>query len=276
MRRTLEGTADVNGAGISYELAGEGHPLVLLHAGLADGRMWDSQFDALAEHYRVLRYDRRGFGRTPLVAGAFSHLSDLAGLVAHLGIERATLVGCSMGGRLALDAALEHPRLVASLVLAGPGVSGYSYAAGAPPQSDELERADASGDLERVNELELQIWVDGPHRRPDEVDPQVRELVREMNLVALSAPGSLAEELPSGVDAARRLGEISAPVLIVVGELDTPRALEAAGVLAAGIRGARLVRMGGTAHLPNMERPEEFNQIVLEFLNEAGAGGVRP
>lgn len=272
MRR--QGRAEVNGASLYYEVAGEGHALVLLHAGICDGRMWDEQFDAFARGHRVVRYDRRGFGRSASPAGAFSHGEDLVGLMRHLGLGRATLVGCSQGGRIALDTALEHPELVASLVLVGSGISGYSYEAGPPPQYHELEKADEAGDVARVNELELQIWVDGPRRSPGEVNPSVRERVREMNLVALSAPASAGEEVPSGVDAAARLGEIRVPVLVVVGELDTPRTLEAAGVLAEGIRGARLARMGGAAHVPNMERPEEFNRLVLQFLGDSGAGRV--
>lgn len=268
MRRT-RGTAEVGGARFHYELAGEGRPLVLLHAGICDGRMWDGQFDALAALRRVLRYDRRGFGRTTQGAGAFSHVEDLAGLLRHLGLGRAALVGCSQGAKISLDFALKRPELVESLVLVAPSVSGYTHAAPPPPEYEEIERADASGDVERVNELELRIWVDGPRRSPGEVDRGVRELVREMNLAALRA--SAGEELPSGVAAAGRLGEVRAPTLVVVGDLDTPQTLEAAGALASGIPGARLEVVRGAAHLPSMERPEEFNRLALDFLR--GAGG---
>lgn len=270
MSRT-QGTAEVNGASFHFELAGEGRPLVLLHAGICDGRMWDGQFDALAAGRRVLRYDRRGFGRTTQGSDAFSHVGDLAGLLSHLRIGRATLVGCSQGAKIALDFALARPGLVESLVLVAPAVSGYTYEAPAPPQYEEIEQAGAADDVERVNELELQIWVDGPRRPPGEVDRGVRELVREMNLAALTS--SAGEELPSGVSAAGRLGEVRVPTLVVVGDLDTPQTLEAADALAKGIPGARLGVIRGTAHLPNMERPEEFNRLVLDFLGGAGAGG---
>ncbi len=270
MNRT-QGIAEVKGAGFHFELAGEGRPLVLLHAGICDGRMWDGQLGALAEHYAVLRYDRRGFGRTTQGANAFSHVGDLAGLLNHFRIGRTTLVGCSQGSKIALDFALSHPELVDALVLVAPSVSGHTYTAAPPPQYEEIEQAEAAGDVERVNELELQIWVDGPRRSPGEVDQSVRELVREMNLAALNA--SAGEELPSGVSAAGRLGEVHVPALIVVGDLDTPQTLEAADVLARGIPGARLEVIRGTAHLPNMERPEEFNRLVLGFLG--GAEGAR-
>jgi pimeloyl-ACP methyl ester carboxylesterase len=268
MSRT-RGTAGVNGAGFHFELAGEGRPLVLLHAGICDARMWDAQFDALAAARRVLRYDRRGFGRTTQGAEAFSHVEDLAGLLSHFRFGRAALVGCSQGARIALDFALTRPEQVASLVLVSPAVSGYKYAAPAPPQYAEIERADAAGDAALVNELELRIWVDGPRRSPGEVDRGVRELVSEMNLAALSS--SAGEETPPGTRAAERLGEVRAPTLIVAGDLDTPRTLEAADALAAGIEGARLEVVKGAAHLPNMERPEEFNRLVLGFLDGVGA-----
>ena len=269
MRHT-RGTAEVNGAGFNSELAGEGPPLVLLHAGICDGRMWDGQFEALAAAREVLRYDRRGFGGTKQGAAAFSHVEDLAGLLAHFRIGRATLVGCSQGAKIALDFALKRPESVDALVLVAPAVSGYKYTAAPPPQYKEIEQAAAAGDVERVNELELQIWVDGPRRSHVEVDPSVRGLVREMNLVALNA--SAGEELSSGISAAGRLGEVRAPTLVVVGDLDTPQTLEAAGALANGIPGARLEVIRGTAHLPNMERPEEFNRLVLEFLSGPGGG----
>jgi pimeloyl-ACP methyl ester carboxylesterase len=232
--------------------------------------MWDGQFDALAAGHKVLRYDRRGFGRTTQDAAAFSHVGDLAGLLIHFDLGRVTLVGCSQGAKIALDFALARPELVDALVLVAPSVSGYTYAAAPPPQYKEIEQAEAAGDVGRVNELELQIWVDGPRRSPGEVEQGVRELVREMNLAALGA--SAGEELPSGVSAAGRLEEVRVPVLVVAGDLDTPQTLEATHALAGGITGARLGVIEGTAHLPNMERPEEFNRLVLEFLNGSGGG----
>ena len=263
------GTAEVNGAGFHFELAGEGRPLVLLHAGICDGRMWDGQFDALAAAHKVLRYDRRGFGKTTPGAAPFSHVGDLAGVLSHFHFGRATLIGCSQGAKIALDFTLERPESVDSMVLVAPAVSGYTYAAAPPPQYEEIDRADAAGDVERVNELELQIWVDGPRRTPFDVDRGVRALVREMNLVALTS--SVGEETASAVGAAGRLGKIEVPVLVVVGDLDTSQTLEAADALAGGIPGARLEVIKGTAHLPNMERPEEFNRLVLDFLSGAGS-----
>ena len=260
------GFAEVGGAKFYYEIAGEGPPLVLLHAGIADGRMWDEQFQVFAEHYQVLRYDRRGFGKTDMVAGAYSHHRDLYELLKLLQIEHAALVGCSQGAKIAVDFTLEHPEMTDALVLVAPALGGFAFTGDMPRQAEELELAEEAGDMAQVNELELQIWVDGPYRTPDQVDAQVRERVREMNLIALQTPDGLGSEQPLEPAAAGRLAELHTPTLVIVGDLDTPKTLAAAGFLATHIAGARKVEMTGVAHLPNMERPEEFNRHVLSFL----------
>jgi pimeloyl-ACP methyl ester carboxylesterase len=263
------GAADVNGALLYYEVAGEGEPLALVHAGIADGRMWDGQVEALAQRYRVVRYDLRGFGETAMVEGPYSHHEDLRGLLDSLEVERAHLVGCSMGGGAVLDFALHYPDRVGALILVGSAVGGFEGDFEPPEQWDDLVAADEAGDLGRVSDLEVQIWVDGPGRRPEDVDGAVRDLVREMNLIALQNEASgLGEELPPDPPAVDRLSEIRAPALILVGDADQPRTLAAADLLASELPNARKVVMPGTAHLPNMERPEEFNRILLDYLED--------
>lgn len=258
--------ANIGGAKFYYETYGGGRPLVLVHAGIADRRMWDGQVEAFARHFQVIRYDRRGFGRTEMVAGAYSHHDDLYRLLEFLGVGRCCLLGASQGAKTVVDFTLEHPEMAEALVLAAPAVGGFSSDGERPRQWDELEEADGRGDVARVNELELQIWVDGPRRTPEQVDPNVRELVREMNLIALTAPTDLGVEQELEPAAFGRLGEVRVPVLIIAGRLDTPRTLAAADLLGSGIPGARKVLIEGAAHLPNMERPGEFNRHVLAFL----------
>lgn len=263
------GTAEVNGASIHYETLGDGDPLVLVHAGIADGRMWNPQMEAFAERHRVIRYDQRGFGETPAVEGPYSHHEDLRGLLDHLGVERASFVGCSMGGATVLDFALSYPEAVASLVLVCSAIGGFDPEMEPPKEWDELVAADEMGDLERVSELEVRMWVDGPERGPDKVASEIRDLVREMNLIALRNEDSgLGEELELEPPAADRLHEIQAPTLVIAGELDQPRTIQGADLLARSIPEARKVVMPGTAHLPNLESPEEFNRIVLDLLAE--------
>ena len=266
------GYAQVNGASLYYETLGDGEPLVLVHAGIADGRMWEGQLAAFAENHRVIRYDMRGFGRSDMVEEPYSHHEDLRGLLDHLGIERASLVGCSMGGATVIDFVLGNPDRASALVLVGSAVSGFESDEDPPEEWDEVIEADEAGDLERVSELEVRIWVDGPQRGTGEVDAGLRDLVREMNLIALQNEDSgLGEEIPADSPAADRLGEIRVPTLLIVGDLDRPEILARADLLERSVPDVRRVVMRGTAHVPNMEQPEGFNQIVLEFLDEVGA-----
>jgi pimeloyl-ACP methyl ester carboxylesterase len=263
------GEAEVNGARIYYEVAGEGEPLVLVHAGIADSRMWEGQFAAFSERYRVIRYDMRGFGKTEMVDEPFSHHEDLRGLLDFLGVERAHLVGCSMGGGAVLYFALEYPERVGNLVLVGSAIGGFGPDFGPPKEWDELVAADEAGDLERVSELEVRMWVDGPNRAPEDVAVPIRDLVREMNLIALQTEAAgLGEEWEPEPPAADRLHNIHAPTLLIVGDEDQPRIFAAADLLERELPNERKVVMHGTAHLPNMERPEEFNELVLEFLQD--------
>jgi 3-oxoadipate enol-lactonase len=262
--------AEINGAKFHYEISGEGYPLVLVHAGIADGRMWNDQFDVLAERYKAIRYDRRGFGNTAMVAGSFSHHADLYELLKFLKIERAFLVGCSQGAKTVLDLSLEHPEMASALVLISPALSGFIYKGEPPRQAKLLDLAEEAGDLDQVNELELQIWVDGPHRVPTQVDANMRELVGEMNAIALRTPEGLGDEQALEPAAVNRLGEVPAPTLIINGDLDTPRTIAAADYLTEQIASAQHIIMTGTAHLPNMEQPDEFNQHVLSFLGNLG------
>jgi pimeloyl-ACP methyl ester carboxylesterase len=267
------GFAEINGAQIYYEIAGAGQPVIFVHAGIADRRMWDAQFDAFAERYRVLRYDHRGMGKSSMPPGPFALREDLYALARQVEVTPAVLVGCSMGGGAALDCAVEHPDGARALVLVGAGVSGNPLEPGDEmkrlwTQVDELA---GKGDLDGANEIELRMWVDGVRRTPDQVDPTVRELVREMNLASFTRDAEHQQGQPQALEPAAygRLGEVRVPTLVIVGSDDQPLIVETAEILASQIPGARKVVMEGLAHVPNMEKPAEFNQIVLGFLNEA-------
>lgn len=267
MAEVQSGLAEINGTQLYYEVTGSGDALVMVHAGIADHRMWQPQVAALAQDYRVVTYDLRGFGQSPMVDAAYSHTDDLRALLDFLGIERTYLIGCSRGGKMLIDYTLEHPEQVAALIPVCAGVGGLELDEAPPRQWDELVAAFKAGDLERTSELEVQVWVDGPQRTPDEVDPAIRDLVRNMNLIALQVEQSgLGSEQEPATPAYGRLGEISAPTLVIVGDLDQPSVVQAGDVLWQSIPGAQRVVMTGTAHLPNLERPDEFNSHVLEFL----------
>jgi 3-oxoadipate enol-lactonase len=267
------GLAEINGAQLYYEIAGAGQPIVFVHAGIADRRMWDAQFATFAERYRVLRYDHRGMGKSSMPPGPYALRDDLYALVRHFDLAPAVLIGCSMGGSAVLDCALEHLDVARALVLVGAGVSGNSLK---PTEEmnklwEQVDELASKGDLDGANEIELRIWVDGVRRTPDQVDPAVRALVREMNLSSFTRDAEHQQGQPQQMDppAYGRLSEVNLPTLVVVGSDDQPLIFETANILANQIPGARKVVMQGLAHVPNMERPAQFNQIVFDFLDEA-------
>ena len=258
------GMALLEGADLYYEIAGEGPPLVLLHAGFVDRRMWDEQFPVFGRHYRVVRYDRRGFGNSEFAPGPFSHRRDLYQLLKFLGMEQVHLLGCSAGGETIIDFALEHPDMAASLVLVSSSVSGYQFQGQMPQPLQELIAALQAKDLDRAAELAVRIWIDGPQRSPDQVDARIRELGREMSVTNL--PNLFVQEEPLEPPALGRLDRLDAPTLVISGELDAPSVGQMAELLATRIPGAQKAVIPGAAHLPNMEKPEAFNRAVLEFL----------
>lgn len=263
------GFAEVNGARLYYEVRGEGQPLVLIHAGIADRRMWAEQLDTLARHYRVIRYDVRGFGQSrTAVPAAYSDHQDLYGLLRFLDVDRAFVLGVSNGGRIALDFTLTYPQMVAALIPVASALGGYEYTDEATEQKDAAcDEAFARGNIAQAVELNLQLWVDGPQRTAAQVKPEVREQIRLMLTDLCRQPEDSGERSPLEPPAITRLAEIQAPTLVIIGDQDVPDMLTIADVLAAGIGGAKKVTMSGVAHLPNMEKPDEFNQIVLDFLN---------
>ncbi len=263
------GTAHLQGADLYYEIAGEGPSLVLVHAGFVDRWMWDEQFPVFAQHYRVIRYDMRGFGNSKQTPGPFSHRADLYQLLQSLGIERAHLLGCSMGGAIIIDFALEHPEMTTSLVLVSSALGGYRFQGDIPKPLQELVAALQAKDIPRAADLAARIWIDGPRRTPAQVDARIRERGREMSLTAL--PNFFVKEEPLDPPAIERLRELATPTLVMVGELDDPSIATIGELLTTRIAGARKVTISGAAHLPNMDKPEEFNQSVLAFLQQVSA-----
>lgn len=262
-----EGFAEVNGASLYYQVAGAGRPIVLVHAGIADSRMWDAQMAAFAPELKVVRYDLRGFGQSSMPPAPYAHHDDLLGLLRVLDIPSAILVGASMGGDVVTALALEHPEVVDALIIVNSLVGTAERSAGLRAGWQAVDAAFEEGDVEGAIELELRMWVDGPARSPEAVDPNVRERVRVMDtdLFARVAEQEQASERDLEPPASTRLAEIRIPTLVIAGEEDQPDALASADALASGIAGAQHVRMPGAAHLPSMERPAEFNRFVLDF-----------
>lgn len=270
MTHTTSGYLDVGDGRMYYETAGAGAPVMFCHAGFVDSQMWDGQWAAFAERYRVVRFDMRGYGQSDLPGAPISRRADLLRLLDHLDIGQATLVGCSLGGEIALDFALEHAERVAALILVSTAPSGFAMQGAPPRYLLEMLGAAQAGDIELAAELQCRIWIDGSFREPDQVDPQVRERALAMSRIPLAHNTMLridAEPLnPLDPAAAERLGELAAPTLIVVGALDDPELLRAAQVLASAIPHASQQIIPASAHMPSMEQPASFNRLALEFL----------
>lgn len=257
---------ELNGARIHYERAGSGIPLIFLHAGIADLRMWDPQAPAFAAHFDVIRPDQRGFGTSDLPAARWSPIADLLALMDALSLKPAHLVGCSMGGGLALDFALDHPERVSKLVLVGTSVSGGDFGKKYPELWAEVKEADEAHDLDAINRAEMKLFLAGPRRPVERIDARLRELFLDMNGTSLKHDFDSAPSDDIDPPAIERLEEVSARTLLVVGDEDVPPVMDATDVLLQKINGARKAVIHDAAHLPNLEHPEEFNRIVLDFL----------
>lgn len=263
--------AEINGTKIHYDVQGEGTAVVFIHAGIANLGMWDEQMADFTARHRVVRYDLRGWGQTANPPGSFSDHDDLRQLLDLLGIEQAAVVGCSIGGETAVEFAVTHPERVSKLVLVCSGLGGYQY----PdlPDDDPIIKlmtaageAAERGDLDTAAEMETHLWFDGLSRQPQQVAPDKRARAYGLVRAALDVAKGEGQRLPVKPPPIAQLGNITASTLIIVGAEDLPDVAAVAAALEAGVANARRVTLTDTAHLPNVEKPADFNQIVLNFL----------
>lgn len=270
-RQRESGFVNINKAQIYYELAGTGLPFIMIHAGVADNRQWNNEFHHFSKDFKAARYDMRGYGKSEPVEGTFNHLGDLSALVDALELDPPyILMGCSMGGGFAMDYALTNSDQVKALIMVGSGPSGLELDVEKPEKFSEAVKAFEAGDLDRVAELETQIWFDGMDRAPDQVDQDMRQLAYNMNRIAL---GHEVKELGTRQErtdklAFKRLDEIDFPVLIIVGSQDIPYMHAAADYMTERVDSARKIILKNAAHLPNMDQPEQFQRIVSQFLED--------
>jgi pimeloyl-ACP methyl ester carboxylesterase len=251
---------------------GAGPTIVLLHAGVCDRRCWRQVGERLAAAGRdVVAYDRRGFGEVPPAGEPFRHVDDLLAVLDAVSREApAWVVGSSMGGAVALDAALEAPERVAGLVLLAPAVSGdpgpgdEAYNAATDGLADAIDAAFTAGDVEECNRLEVRLWLDGPAGPEGRVSGPPRELALEMNRIVLA--NDIAGESPdgdSGIDAARRVHEIATPTTVACGELDISIKFDSSAELAQALANATYRSLPGRAHVPYLEAPDEIAELIM-------------
>jgi pimeloyl-ACP methyl ester carboxylesterase len=258
----------VNGGTIAAVQAGEGLPVVFLHAGVCDKRMWEQQMAAVAEDgWQAIAYDRRGYGETESADVPFSHLDDLNAVLRKLDIHAAVFVGCSLGGGLAIDFALRYPGRVLGLVLIGTSVTGSPWSATEAESQIEAAEEDAfeRGDWDMLNRVQAHEWLDGPRTQSGRVGGTVRELFLDMNRVALNKPGLSQEERPP--EAWSRVANIGAPTMLLVGDEDFTALIERHDYLSEEMPNAFAAVLEGTAHIPSIERPDLVNSLLLEFLD---------
>jgi 3-oxoadipate enol-lactonase len=252
------------GDAVFCEVTGHGPPLVLTHDAFLHRESWDAQFESLSGSYRVVRWDRRGYGRSDEPRAPYASDDDLARVIASLTEPPAILVGCSNGGLLSLQCALKHPELVAALVLVGPVVSGLSFTEHLTSRGGHRP----GGDLTTAEEIEYwsstDPWLTAP------ANTGARDRLRAL---LTANPNNLRprEHLERAFEspALPRLGEIAVPTLIIAGEHDIADVHAHCGAIEAGIPGATRVVLPGGGHLPHFEVPGEFNIAFLGFL--AGA-----
>lgn len=266
------GFVETNGTQLYYEMMGEGHPLVLLHGGYLDRRMWDDQFSVFADYYQVVRYDIRGFGKSALPQVSYADRQDLYELLQFLGIKKTYLLGLSLGGAIAIDFTLEHPDMVDALILVGSPVPGYPYEVMLTKKElqEKIQQQTplANAMQERNIPAMIDLLMDDPTLVPSPHYPVARQRVREIlsgySFDWVLNPAPKQELIPVAYG---RLAEINVPTLLMVGTDDDIILHRSADKLEQDIPGARRVAISETHHMPNMEKPEEFNQLVLTFLS---------
>jgi pimeloyl-ACP methyl ester carboxylesterase len=249
---------------LCYETAGEGPPVVLVHAGVADHRMWDAVVPSLAEVHTVIRYDLRGFGESAVPAGPFREADDLRRLLDHLGHERVRLVGASWGGRVAVDFTLTHPDRVHSLAILAAPWPRYPWSAEMIAYDEAETAALDAGDLDAAVRVNLDMWLRGPARGWDDVADELAERLRgplRTSLVNQAVVGQHSQGPVTG-----DLAAVSVPTLVGVGKLDVTDFQDIARRYASAIPGAHLVEFATAAHLIALDAPAELSAVLREFL----------
>ncbi|MFC5666385.1 alpha/beta fold hydrolase [Kitasatospora misakiensis] len=241
---------------------GDGLPLVLVHPGVGDSAIWDPVLPALTARHRVIRYDARGFGRSPAPTAGYSLVRDLAAVLDHFGLERTVLVGSSMGGATSISLTLDAPDRVAGLALIVPGVNGFDLTT--PEMYAEVGRLAEAGDLEGIVRYGLSLWGLAGGGTP-EADPVAAAQLRGVLPAWFAAVGRQEAE-PSALD---RLGEIAVPTALALGELDRPEVWRFNEETAARIPGCRLVRLADSDHYPTLREPAAVTRLIEDVHAEA-------
>ncbi|MFZ0341647.1 MAG: alpha/beta hydrolase [Gaiellaceae bacterium] len=247
---------DVNGARLWYDEAGDGETILLVHGGLGDSGLWEPVVPFLAERFRTIRTDLRFFGRSTGPAVSWSWHDDVVGVLDELGVERAALVGLSMGGRIALDVALAHPERLWAVAGVAPGLAGHDDAAYTEEHEARYEAAEDK--VEAMMEIDLEVWA------PLGADERIRDLWRATP-DANPLPDGVEPLAPVGAPAKERLGELAVPTLVVTAAHDPRGFREIGPTVAQAAPDARHVELDSD-HYVTLREPELLSGVLLEFL----------
>jgi 3-oxoadipate enol-lactonase len=271
----LMATLQLEGASLYYEVDGQGIPVTLAHGMALDARMWDDQASALSAIARVIRYDARGFGRSPRLdnQAAYTHADDLWALLDHLDVESTVLVGLSMGGATVVEAALRAPQRVRALVLLDAFLDGVPWDVDTVRGMEAISEGMKTGGLPEARAAWLRHPFFGPARRQSRTTERLAQMADDY-----SGAQWTGEHDPHGPrpDCRALLGTINAPTTVVVGALDVPCFRAMAEVLASEIPGARRVVVPDAGHMVNMEAPEPVNALLSEVLRSAPMTPAHP
>jgi pimeloyl-ACP methyl ester carboxylesterase len=257
------GFITVDGGKLYYEVAGKGPNIVLLHDGMVHSAIWDEQFPVLVKEYRVIRYDRRTFGKSSDPTAAYSHIDDLKQVFDQLKIDKAIVFGMSSGGGLAIDFTLKYADRVVGLVLVGAVVGGFRYTAHMGTRGGHMLPAAERSDSRK---LHTYFIMDDPYEIYKD-NNAVKERVMAMMLPYIDkARGEGIPVKPADRQAVKFLSEIKVPTLVLAGEFDIPDVFAHAGAITAGIRDATLKFIPRSGHLVPIEQPALFNEAVLNFI----------
>ena len=247
---------------IFYESRGSGNTIMMIHDGLLHREVWDDQYAYFAKSYQVIRYDRRGYGKSSPATDSYTHLEDLETLFERLKIDSAILFAGSSGGALAIDFTLKNPQKVEGLVLFGAVVGGLPYTSHLYNRGGHLPDSFA-------NEMEEAMYY--IHEDPYEIyfkNTGVKEKAARLYSEYPQRIYSRQKFVRPDIPAYMRLNEIKVPALILVGEFDHPDVHAHAGAINAGIRNSKRIIIPGSGHLIPMEQPELFNEITTEFIQQ--------
>jgi len=251
-------------SGVYFEATGKGPPVILLHGGQMDRRIWDEQVALLSPTHRVIRCDLRGYGRTGWPTTPFAHWRDVDALMDELGVTSADVVGLSLGGQAATDLSLMRPQRVRRLVLVAPGMGGFDWSADAWKEMPPILAAARDGNADRVAEL----WLNAGMMRAARDNPHCRDRIRFLSRENVSCwLANPLLECDLDPPAAARLREIRARTLVIVGDRDVPDMQRIATKIEAEVPGARRIVIPGAGHIVNMEAPETFNRELVAFLD---------